>query len=211
MHQIQSQDYGQSIFCCHFRPLFAGMIVLIGSLFAWIMLDALFFNIVLSHKNGIGYAVLFGGILLISLTVVALGVLQLRHPMKFYDVTDSGIVIYLGREDAAQQPGFVPWDRVQSLEYVRHAVRTGNENGFSYFVKANVIVDEEWPPKNLHGYIPEEQAVLIDAFSGAPSGRTLLARIEAVWSEYAPEPVSPNSASSVESRGSSAAEALLQT
>lgn len=178
-------DFGNVIFECRFRRLFAVLIILVAGVFAWILADVLFFNVVLGPKRGIVYTTLFGLMLFVAVLVLWLGVNLLRRPTVFFQVTERGIVNNLGPLGRLEEPAFIPWSRVESIELVRLMVRhAGSRRGWSYFIALGVAADDDWPPDDFPGYEAAKKVVHLDAFSGTPSRDALLEQIRDVYERY---------------------------
>lgn len=174
-------EFGTVLLRCRWRRFFSAVQIIVGG-----AVTVVFFAVLLGEKSRI-FQSLIGAVVLMSVAAFVIGVRNFVNPFVIFEATSRGVLMYMeGGGVRLAQPFFIPWERVESMEY---QVRQGFANGemhTSRTVALKVKTDAAWTPAAhlRRNYEKTAGCVHLDAVTGSIYGRELLRRMEEIKARY---------------------------
>lgn len=198
---VSSNEPGTVLLRSRFRPLYAVNILVTGAVFLIVALDGLFFQFLVPLDEGTMMKGALMVVLAIGLVATAQGAVQLVRPQVLIEATDRGLVLYrqsgAPRDKGGTLPtSLVPWSHIRSLRYEVHALPTGIRRAKTETIALRLVEGKGLSAEHLkhlrEGFshllkeLPSQDpdTVYVDAGSGEPGGRELLAELERLRAEH---------------------------
>lgn len=182
MNQQNTGEFGTVIFQSRWRRGFSVLQIVIG--FA---VTIAFFYVLLDEESWFLKS-LVAAIVLLGLFAVVHGIRNVINPAVLFAVTNRGVLMFMeGGGVRLASPFFVPWERVESMEYqVRKGTDASGDGFTSRTVALKVRTDETWTPADYltRNYEKTAGCVQLDAVTGTVRGRNLLRRMEEIKAQH---------------------------
>jgi hypothetical protein len=142
------------------------------------------FSYVLFAEESWGLKLLAAVVVFFGLIAVAVGIRNVINPFLLFAATSRGISMYMeGGGVRLAEPFFIPWERVESMNYeVRKAIDARGRRFTSKTIALKVKEDETWMPAERlkRNYKKSTSYIHLDAGTGTPSSQELLRRLEEI-------------------------------
>lgn len=182
MNQQNNSEFGTVIFQSRWRRGFSVLQIAVG------IGVAVGFSYVLLNEDSWFLKSLIAVVVLLALIAVVFGIRNLINPSVLFAVTNRGVLMFMeGGGVRLASPFFVPWERVESMEYQeRKGADASGDNFTSKTVALKVRTDEAWTPADYlsRNYEKSAGCVHLDASTGTVRGEELLAQLQKIKAEY---------------------------
>lgn len=148
---------------------------------------ALFINPSTDVEKSLLLKLLLGFFLLLGLVASIICIRNLISPIILFEATDRGVVVYRVGSVALAEPFFIPWERVEGMEYMVHkGIAPSGDLVTIKTVAVKVRTDEGWrPAAYLKNNFDEAKSLLhLDAITGTPHGPELLRQMEVIKAQH---------------------------
>jgi len=188
MREESADDHGAVLVASRFRPVYAVNILATGALFLLLGIDGLATNWVVPESAS---SLMRGSLVVvlgIGLAATVQGIARLVRPQVLVAATEQGLVLY--RQGGTSAGGgaaarfLLPWSKIRELGFEVHALPTGIRRAKAEVIAVRLLDEDGVPDGFSHLLAPlpgtDPRTVYVDAGSGVPGGRDLLARLEEV-------------------------------
>ena len=184
MNQQNTSEFGTVIFQSRWRRGFSVLQIAVG------IGVAVAFSYALLKEDSWFLQLLIAAFVLLGLFAVVHGVRNVINSAVLFAVTNRGVLMFMeGDGVRLASPFFVPWERVESMEYQERRGADGSGDSFtSKTVALKVRTDETWTPAEYltRNYEKSAGCVHLDAFTGTVRGEELLRRLQGIKAQTQP-------------------------
>lgn len=184
MNQQNNSEFGTVIFRSRWRRGFSVLQTAVG------IGVTVGFSYVLLNEDSWFLKSLVAAIVLLGLFAVAHGIRNIIRPLTLFTITSRGVLMFMeGGGIRLASPFFVPWERVESMEYQERKGADGSGDSFtSKTVALKVRTDETWTPADYltRSYEKSAGCVHLDAFTGTIRGEELLRQLQEIKARAMP-------------------------